>query len=232
MIVFDLIAFIFYLIWLYRAEENLNRMAKKYFNPCCDVFLCLLPGIIFDFIFLYRLSSAFQEQLVTLDRKNRRKENGVPMCLLILFLITGLPKFYSGELFYSHGQEPDAQIFIAVQSCLSYAFFFFALRKILEQERAVEELWDSNSTDQNEPECESPDRYQRPSRSRESCSCSTSQAVDAMEQFFEAYSFDDPSRAHELWMDMSERAKQLIAISNPQAADVMEQADEEMEEIY
>ena len=53
-----------------------------------------------------------------------------------------------------------------------------------------------------------------------------------MEQFFEVYSFEDPSRAHEIWMELPSRTKELITRCSPEAADVMKRADEEMKLVY
>jgi len=57
---------------------------------------------------------------------------------------------------------------------------------------------------------------------------SDSESLDNMRQFNEFYSFEDPSRAHEIWMELPANEKELIARVNPVAADVMKQADKQL----
>ena len=60
---------------------------------------------------------------------------------------------------------------------------------------------------------------------------SSSGQLDDIEQFFHMYSFEDPSKAHEIWMELPTRSKAIIVKSNPEAADVMRQVDEQLREI-
>ena len=46
--------------------------------------------------------------------------------------------------------------------------------------------------------------------------------------FNQAYSFDDPSRAHEIWLGLSSNEKEIIVSFNPEAADIMQQIDDQM----
>ena len=52
-----------------------------------------------------------------------------------------------------------------------------------------------------------------------------------LELFFDVYSFEDPSRAHEIWMELPLRSRQTIARCNPEAADVMIDADRQLKDI-
>jgi len=54
---------------------------------------------------------------------------------------------------------------------------------------------------------------------------------NGVEQFFRVYSFTDPSRAYEIWVELPTESKAVIARANPEAADVMKQADQQLREI-
>ena len=47
-------------------------------------------------------------------------------------------------------------------------------------------------------------------------------------KFFDEYSFEDPTSAHEIWMTLPSATKSFIARVHPEAADVMEQTDQQL----
>ena len=51
---------------------------------------------------------------------------------------------------------------------------------------------------------------------------------DQTERFFQAYSFEDPSKAYEIWVELPAEKRISIARTNLEAADVMEQIDQQL----
>ena len=99
-------------------------------------------------------------------------------------------------------------------------------RRDYESDDSDDERYERSRRDRVQYESDDSDD-ERHERSRRSSQRQRDDFED-MERFFHAYSFEDPSRAYELWMDLSDRTKSLIARSNPEAFYVMKQADYQM----
>jgi len=87
----------------------------------------------------------------------------------------------------------------------------------LKQEEVVEELWTDISM-KSSP------------RGRVRFENSSVPVVEhnTLDRFLRAYSFEDPSEAHEIWVELPADKKETIDRMFPEAAYVMEQADEQM----
>ena len=48
-----------------------------------------------------------------------------------------------------------------------------------------------------------------------------------MDLFLSTYSFEDPSRAYDIWVELSDDEQISIALADPEAADVMVQIDKQ-----
>jgi len=221
-------------------------MVRKSFSPGWDVALCIfMPGFVFDLVLIRRLSVAFGLQQKELGGKNFGKAKKVSICSLAIFFLYTACTWLCWILFFIYVfssailQRPNdiESLLIKYQllsltfgsaSLILFAIIFNTLRK---QEKAVEELWEEvsvqcspfqHASSVNQSECENQSLHMRHG---------DTELLDSVERFFDAYSFDDPSTAHEIWMDLPLSIKAIISRSNPEAADVMSQADEQMEQL-
>jgi len=211
---------IFFLIWLYRAEKNLKKVSKDDFPRKFHAFLGLLPvvGFLHSTRLIRRLSVSFSVQQKGLDMRIVSKQvNTASLGCSEAFYFVGFVSCGYGLLFYFFADASDftyynlpffrIQIIISIISfVVSEISFAFAFKEVLKQEKAVEKLWNDISTGEHCP-------YE---------------ADSEIGQFCDAYSFEDPSRAYDIWVNLSTRAKAWIAQTNPQAVDVMRQVDQEM----
>jgi len=215
---------IFFCCWIINAASNLNKMAGYSFSPCCDAFLCFLPFNTPRTILYYRLSCSFEHQQKMLDRKNDSIVKKVRIYLLILFVFLNLVLY---GLLLGRGYLSVAQVyplnayifdeivinsFVVLVGIFAWILNFVILRRLTKQEEAVEKLWKSYF----------PQNYllQTDHPAYKAVQCD-------LEHFYEVYSFEDPCSAHEFWMELPAEKKSLIARTNPEVADVMEQIDEQ-----
>jgi len=207
---FLIICQVSYSRWLYNIYDNANRIGDTVFSPGWVVFFSLLPGGLFDCFFMYELRGVFEKELTSRNVHFKR----VPSSALLFYVIASILLFTGyGSVLYL--LTPILQVAI--------------IRRLKDQEHLLVQLWNrqpQERTNRSHPYSS----YNEDRDVRFRGNGSPDNLVE-IERFYDYYSFEDPSRAYDIWMDMPTRAKDFIRQNDPEAADVMEQADNELEQI-